>query len=197
MPRTNEFVERKYGEERKREVIDLCLNELIKKGLAQISVRELSAALKLKKAGIYYYFADKDEAIIECAEEAAKRLEYNLIVPALKEIHDPDRMIARLLERADEMAPTMKLFAQVCADPRYQEKVKPALDRLAERYDHYAGIIAKRLNTEKREIESYVYMMITAMTNYMIFGERAFVVPQINIVKEIIKSLTHAPDNID
>ncbi len=165
--------------------------------MAQISVRELSAALKLKKAGIYYYFADKDEAIIECAEEAAKRLEYNLIVPALKEIHDPDRMIARLLERADEMAPTMKFFAQVCADSRYQEKMKPTLDRLAERYDHYAGIIAKRLKTEKEEIESYVYMMITAMTNYMIFGERAFVVPQINIVKEIIKSLTHAPDNID
>lgn len=31
----------------------------------------------------------------------------------------------------------------------------------------------------------------------MIFEERALVVPQIKIVREVIKNLTYAPDNID
>ncbi len=189
MPKTNELVERKYGEERKREVIDLCLNELIKKGLAQISVRELSAALKLKKAGIYYYFADKDEAIIECAEEAAKRLEYNLIVPALKEIHDPDRMIARLLERADEMAPTMKFFAQVCADPRYHEKMKPALDRLSERYEKYTRQISKILNSRVEDVAPSFCMCVNAVANYMIFSNNYCVSVAVKQVKDVIGTI--------
>ena len=189
MPRTKEQEDRKYGAERKREVIDLCLNDLISKGLAQISVRELSAALKLKKAGIYYYFADKDEAIIECAEEAARRLEFNLIVPALKDIHNPEHMVARLMDRADEMAPTMKLFAQVCADPRYHEKMKPALNRLSERYDKYTQQIATMLNSGVQEVTPCFCMCVIAVTNFMVFSDDYCVSAVMKQVKEKIESL--------
>ena len=162
---------------------------MISKGLAQISVRELSAALKLKKAGIYYYFADKDEAIIECAEEAARRLEFNLIAPALKDIKNPERMMARLMDRADEMAPTMKFFAQVCADPRYQEKMHPVLNRLAQRYEHYAAEFAKSLGCEVDKVTPYLYICVTAMVDYMIFNESILVQPQLSLVKKKLAAL--------
>lgn len=120
--------------DRKKEVIDLCLSKLVAKGLAEITVRELSASLQLKKAGIYWYFKDKDEVIVSCAEEAADRLETNLILPALQEIRNPDAMLKRLYDRADEMAPTMRYFAQVCATPKYRDEMSPVLSRLSKRY---------------------------------------------------------------
>lgn len=178
--------------DRKKEVINVCLDHFIEKGLSETSTRSLSRALQLQNAGLYYYFESKDEAVIQCAEEAALRLENALIPFAIKDIDKPDDMMKRLQDKADELAPTMSFFVSVCVSRRYKESMKPVLDRLAERYDMYTSKIAALLNCEKDEIEAYVYMTIAAAVNYMIFAEDAIVKPQLKIVKcEIEKLYNH------
>lgn len=174
----------------KKEVINICLDHLIKKGLSETSTRSLSAALKLQNAGLYYYFSSKDEAIIQCAEEAARRLEVALVPPAIRDMCDPDLMMKRLQTKAEEMAPTMKFLVSVCTSKRYQEKMKPVLSGLAKRYDYYANNVAEELHCEKEVVEPYVYMMIIAMVNYMIFAEDAFIAPQAKLAKGVIRRLT-------
>lgn len=56
--------------DRKKEVINVCLDHFIEKGLSETSTRSLSGALKLQNAGLYYYFSSQEEAVILCAEEA-------------------------------------------------------------------------------------------------------------------------------
>lgn len=109
--------------DRRKEILNVCLDTFINKGLSETTVRDLSTALKLQSGGIYYWFKDKDEAVVACAEEAALRLENFLIFPALKDIKDPDKMMKRLKIRADEMQPTMKFFASVCALSKYEERM--------------------------------------------------------------------------
>lgn len=180
--------------DRKKEVINVCLDHFIEKGLSETSTRSLSGALKLQNAGLYYYFSSKDEAVVLCAEEAALRLENALISPAIKDLSNPDLMVKRLQSRADEMAPTMRFLASVCASKRYKDSVKTVLDRLSRRYDHYTDLIAKKLNCNKDAIEPYVYLTITSVANYMIFSEDAFVAPQMKLVKEAIKNLNDASE---
>lgn len=74
--------------DRKKEIINNCLELLVEKGLTQTITRELSKAMnmKLKSGGMYYYFNSKDELIIACAEEAVIRVENSLFVSALKEL---------------------------------------------------------------------------------------------------------------
>ena len=55
--------------DRKKEVINVCLDHFIEKGLSETSTRSLSGALKLQNAGLYYYFSSKDEAVILCAKK--------------------------------------------------------------------------------------------------------------------------------
>lgn len=130
----------------------------------------------------------KDDAVVACAEEAALRLEDILIMPALRGVNDPDSMLESLRKRADEMAPTMKFLAQVCSTPKYESPMKPALDRLCKRYKHYAEQFAEKLHCDVDEISPYVYLCITAVTNYMIFGELDYILPQMGLIKnEIIK----------
>lgn len=179
------------GQERKEEVINVCLDHFIENGLMETSTRSLSSALKLQNGGLYYYFENKDEVVVLCAEEAAMRLEHALILPAVKRLENPEVMVEKLKAEADNMAPTMKFLVSVCSSKRYREKVKPVLDRLSKRYGIYVDSIAKSLQCEKKEIEPYVYMAITAVVNYMIFGEDVFIVPQMEIVKAAIKDLTH------
>ena len=54
---------------------------------------------------------------------------------------------------------------------KYKEQLKPVLDSLSERYRAYAKKFAEHFNCEVDEIEPYVYICITAVANYMIFGE--------------------------
>ena len=188
MARKNDNREREEIADRKKEVIDLCLSKLVTKGLAEITVRELSASLQLKKAGIYWYFKDKDEVIVLCAEEAANRLETNLILPALQEIRNPDAM-KRLYDRADEMAPTMRYFAQVCATPKYRDEMSPVLSRLSKRHKFYATRFAEELNCEEGQLEPYFSMCISAMTNYMLFGDNYCVSTAMATLREKLKEL--------
>lgn len=175
--------------DRKKEVINACLELFVSKGVSETSVRDLSNAINLQVSGMYYYFKSKDEAVVTCAEEAALRLEHNLIAPALRDISDPDKMFRRLLSRADEMAPMMRFFTQVCASPKYFEAMRPALDRLTERYKTYAQRFAGAVGCGATEIEPYFYMTITAITNYMIFAEDRYIYPQIKLIKEALNNL--------
>ena len=95
------------------------------------------------------------------------------------------------------MAPTMRFFATVCASKQYKDKMKPALDRLANRYTHYAEQVAKKLNCKKEDVEPYVYLVITAVANYMIFAEDSLMAPQIKIAKEAIRNLQSSSQNSD
>ena len=175
-------------------VLNLMTDLFIEKGLTATSTRSLSSALKLQNAGLYYYFESKDEAVIACAEEAALRLENALIPAALRDIGDPDRMMSRLQSRADEMAPTMRFLVTVCASSQYKDKMKPALDRLDERYKHYTEQVAKKLNCATEDIEPYVYLVITTVANYMIFSEDSLIAPQMKIAKKAINELIDAVD---
>lgn len=176
-------------QDRRREVINICLNHFIEKGLSETSTRSLSSALKLQNAGLYYYFESKDIAVIQCAEEAAIRLETALIPPVFDEIQDPDLMMNNLQKRADEMAATMRFFVSVCVSERYKDGIKPVLDQLEYRYHQYATKIANVLMCDVEDIEPYVYMAITAVANYMIFREDNLINPQMGLVKQAIKLL--------
>lgn len=174
--------------DRKKEVIDICLDLFIEKGLNS-TTRSLSSALKLQNAGLYYYFTSKDEAVILCAEEAALRLERSLIAPAMRELSDLDGLMKRLRSRADEMAPTMRFFVSVCVSEQYKDNMRPALDRLSRRYEAYALRLAERIRCDVSVIAPYLYATITAVTNYMIFGEESYIFPQIKMIEDQVAML--------
>lgn len=175
--------------DRKKEVINICLDHFIENGFYETSTRSLSKALKLQNAGLYYYFTSKDEAVIQCAEEAALRIENALIAPTIQDLADPDNMMKRLCLRADEMAPTMRFLAAVTGSKRYHDAMKPISEGMSRRYEYYVEKIANKLGCDKEEIEPYVYMTIAAVMNYMIFGEISFAMPQIKIVKDEIRKI--------
>ncbi len=169
--------------DRRKEVVNACLNLFVERGLYKTSTRDLSKALSLQSGGLYYYFQTKDDAVVACVEEAISRLEDTLIVPVKKEIFDPTTMMSRLLSRAEEMAPVMKFVVTVCSDKQYEELTKPILDSLGRRYIYYSEVFADLLDCKSQEINPFVYMCITSITNYMIFGEESFIAPQIRAIQ--------------
>lgn len=173
-------------EERKRIVVNACLTQFIANGLYKTTTRELSRSINLQSGGIYYYFKSKSDVVVACAEEASLRLENSLILPALREMSDPKLMMDNLFRRCSELAQTMKFLAQVCSVDEYREAMGPSLYRLSRRYKLYAEMFANNLECSVQEVEPYVYMCITAMTSFMIFGEQLHIAPQMELVENAL-----------
>ncbi len=184
--------------DRRKEVVNICLDLFVEKGLYKTSTRDLSKALQLQSGGLYYYFPTKDDVVVACVEAAIRRLEEALILPVKKEIDNPTEMMKRLLSRADEMAPVYQFVVTVCSDRQYRDKTRPILDALGERYVYYSDVFSQLLNCKVQELTPFVYMSITAITNYMIFREESFVAPQLKAVQlKLERIIANKQDSTD
>ena len=170
--------------ERRREIIAVCLDCFVEKGLTITTTKDLCTAAKLQNGGIYYYFSTKEEIVLACAEEAIDRIENGAFGIVFKDISDIKSMMDRLGTMADKMSPTMRFLVSVCVSREYGEKVKSSLVRLAARYPYYTGRIAEILGCTDEEIAPFVHLSILAINNYMIFAERALFNPQIEAAKK-------------
>ena len=170
--------------ERRKEIIGVCLDCFVEKGLTATTTKDLCAAAKLQNGGIYYYFSTKEEIVLACAEEAIDRIENGALGIVFKDISDIKSMMDRLGTMADKMSPTMRFLVSVCVSKEYGEKVKPALSHLASRYPYYTKKIAAVLDCTPAEVEPFVHLSILALNNYMIFAERALFNPQIEAAKK-------------
>lgn len=175
-------------EQRTRELIQVCLDVFVEKGLTITTTTDLSFAAGLQNGGIYYYFDTKEEIVIACAEAAIDRIEKRAFGLVLEDLDDIENMMNHLGAMADELSPVMRFLVSVCVSQEYGEKVKPLLVKLAGRYPDYTRQIAKILGCSTQDVEPYVHLSILAINNYMIFGERALFEPQIRAAKrELLK----------
>lgn len=153
--------------ERTKEIIGICLDCFVEKGLTVTTTTDLCNANNLQNGGIYYYFDTKEEMVLACAEEAISRIEQSAFSIVLEDINDVANMMDHLVTLADELSPVMRFLVQ-----------------LARRYPNYTERIAEILGCTKEEVEPYVHLSILALNNYMIFNERALFLPQIEAAKK-------------
>ena len=181
--------------EKRNEIIGVCLDCFVKKGLTVTTTKDLCTAANLQNGGIYYYFSTKEEIVLACAEEAINRIEKSAFGIVLEDISDIRSMMDRLVTLADKMSPTMRFLVSVCVSHEYEEQIKPSLVRLASRYPYYTDKIAEILGCTKDEVEPFIHLSILAINNYMIFSERALFDPQIESVKKELMSLAERKRN--
>ncbi len=181
--------------ERRKEIIDVCLQTFMKNGLAHTSTRDLCDALNMQAGGIFYYYNTKDEIIIACAEEATVRIERDLIGVALKDVDNPEKLAKDLYDRAVAMRPLMKFFVSVCSTSKYDEAIQPSLDKLSERYKVYTEQFADKLCCSPKDVAPYVYIVINTMLSYMLFGKKNFVAPQLELVYNALKEMLKIRDS--
>ena len=181
--------------EKRNEIIGVCLDCFVKKGLTVTTTKDLCTAANLQNGGSYYYFSTKEEIVLACAEEAINRIEKSAFGIVLEDISDIRSMMDRLVTLADKMSPTMRFLVSVCVSHEYEEQIKPSLVRLASRYPYYTDKIAEILGCTKDEVEPFIHLSILAINNYMIFSERALFDPQIESVKKELMSLAERKRN--
>lgn len=176
-------------QERKKEILEASLECFIKNGLNKTSINVLIDAIQVPRSLVYYYFTSKDELVMACAEECAKRLEESMMAVAFKHIDDLETMEAELRKSAELHAPMMKFLVSVAVSKNYADRIKPAIASFSSRYDLYSEQVAKKLGCDIKDATPIVYIAIIAVTNYMIFGEESLLHPQFEYIKKELAKL--------
>lgn len=160
--------------DRRREIIDICLRKFIEKGLYETTSRDLTNALNMRPSALYYHFGCKDDAVLECAEEAAIRLEEALILPALNMMDGADHGDEPLREDNAELQAMIRFVAQVCTTNKYRQRMQPVLARMREREAVYCDRFARKFGCTPEELAPWFFAVTAATQSYMIFGEEAY-----------------------
>lgn len=177
--------------DRRRQIIDICLKKFIEKGLYETTSRDLTAALNMRPSALYYHFKSKDDAVLECAEEAAIRLEEALILPALNMMEQPGETIR---EDSQELRAMIRFVAQVCTANRYRERMQPVLARMRELEAAYCEKFARKLGCAPEALAPWFFAVTAATQSYMIFGEAAYSVRHQDFIKSAVRYLKGASD---
>lgn len=182
------MAERTNNENRKKEIIDTCLKKFMEKGLYQTSARDLGNALNMQSSALYYYFKNKDEIVVACAEEAGFRLENILILPVLECLDHEENYRPLIEEKMAETTPMMRFFAQVCTSVEYRETMQPIIDRMKKRHEGYSVRIAEKYQCEPEELAPYLCACVAIVSNYMIFGESFYYEKPIELIVKAVRS---------
>lgn len=142
----------------------------------------------MKSSALYYYFENKDEIVIACAEEAGNRMEKVLLLPVLESLGDETRYKAMLNERMEENIPMMKFFAQVCTTNEYREQMQEVLNRMKKRHSEYAKKMAEGLGCEAETVMPYLCACVAVVANFMIFGEDFYYNEPIQLIADAINT---------
>lgn len=182
--------------DRREKAISACLDQFVERGLYETTSRDLSRALKLQSGGMYQYFSNKDEAVVVCAEEAAFLLEKYMVLQAVRESDDVDKMLDSLVERARKLSSIMSFLVQVCSVPKYREQMVPVLERLNYRYSEYCELFSQKFGCSSKEFEPIFHICVSAISNYMIFGETNKISSQIEYIRSEIKKYVNGREKL-
>lgn len=175
------------SENRQKAIIDVCLKKFVEKGLYETTSRDLTDALNMSPSALYYHFKNKDDAVIQCAEEAAIRVEEALLFPILDLIDDEEHLHEQSEEIFIEMQAALRFFAQVCTVNKYKEQMTPVLLRLREREAAYCEKFAQKIGCAKEELIPWFFAVITASQSYLIFGEEAYSASPLEFIKPAVR----------
>src|SRR5262245_50837402 len=72
------------GEETRSAIVNRALALVSKNGLAGVSIGDLAHELKMSKSGLFAHFQSKDNLEVAVLEEATRRFQQMVVLPALR-----------------------------------------------------------------------------------------------------------------
>ena len=154
--------------EKKKQIVELCYDCYVERGIENTSVRDFCRAGDLNPNTLYYYFKDKDEIMFECVNYGYMRLE-NAMVDVVANC-TLEEMLSRLIEVWNSFSPELRFLYQAVSSPCYNSKRSYHFLKLNSFYDRFGERLAQRLGCPYAVIRSGVHDILTFMSYYALWG---------------------------
>lgn len=160
----------------------LFFDSMVSNGIEKTSMRNFSDASGLSISSIYYRFQDKDELVIETAYWGLEVIVKEIFWIAVLKIQSHDELLQAVFDNIDLRKKKLRLIYQLATSPQYGERFLEKAYHISEIYDAYIEMMAKRLNCAPNEVEPYIRLFISAIREYIVWGDRTLADQQFTFI---------------
>ena len=157
----------------KKEILGKCFGYLVEKGLENASVKNMCEETGISSGSIYYWFKDKDEAVLDSAEYGLTVVTNKLFDYVFSHIDDVGNVLKTFPEKLMEYKKELRFIYQVTTSNQYGERMRMIADRLDSVYVAYSEKLSKSLNYDSKKLLPIVYLFISATLDYVVWEDEA------------------------
>lgn len=183
MRTTNEEKRRK----RKNEIMEKCYECYAEYGLGNVGIKALGKASGVTSAGLYVYFENLDDLIIQSTEHCMSKIEDDFMEKAPTSHLDLERFINEIpYWTAEHHGKKYRLMYQVYTNPKYREYGKKFFNGVDERYAAYARLLESKIGIPADVLRPMIFVFTRACVHYALFEDEQYLNDQIRFIKQSI-----------
>lgn len=143
-----------------------------KRGLENVTIRELCRGTGLVQGTIYYWFGDKTNMICECTEYGFKKVTDEIFRYVFSSLKNLEGFFEECLGEISKYKNELRFIYQMASSPVYGDKIRQKAKSYNLIYDEYTRKLSVYLGCDEQELRPLVYLFISAVLDYVVWDER-------------------------
>lgn len=156
----------------KNELSERIFPYLVKRGLENITIRELCKGTGIVQGTLYYWFSDKTAIVCEATEWGLKTVTDRIFEYVFASLNDLRGFFSGCLDEVGKYKKELRFVYQLAASPVYGEKIRSAGKDFNFIYDKYTRRLSAQLDCDEQILKPFVYLFISAVLDYVIWDEK-------------------------
>ncbi len=179
----------KYQITDKNELSEKVFPYLAKRGLENVTIRELCRGTGIVQGSLYYWFDDKTTIVCESTEWGLKNVTNQIFEYAFASINDLRSFFSNCLDEVSKYKNELRFVYQLAASPVYGEKIRATEKEFNLIYDKYTRRLSALLNCKEQNLKPLVYLFISAVLDYVIWDEKEKSQMQLELIYSVLPKI--------
>ena len=167
---------------------DPCFNYLVENGFENTSIRDLCRELGLSPGSIYYLFEDKNEVFINVVRYGTGKVADRLFEFAFATMENPEVFFETFIDEVDKYKKEFRLIFQFAASTTYGDHIRDKSEGFKFVYERYIIRLSEILGAPYTEIMPIIYMIISVLSDYVLWEDYDVSKMQMDYLYQIIKT---------
>lgn len=175
---------------KREEMLDAFIEAFTEYGIDKASTKKLTAKAGVNEALLYYYFADKNEAVIACVKRCYERYKTGTLDIFRKNINDVEKMMERLQAYTKKTMAEQRFALEVLAHPTYSKNILPSVIELNRELERDIRQYARDNGKDEELLVTWIQIVTESLVYYAITkNDENFARKKPFIIEEIKKIL--------
>ena len=171
-----------------KDFFEPCFKYLVENGFENTSIRDLCKELGISPGSIYYLFEDKNEVLINVVRYGTGKVADKLFEFAFSTMENPKDFFENFLAEVDNYKKEFRLIFQFAASPTYGDHIRDKSEGFKFVYERYIERLSDILGAPYEEIMPIIYLIISILSDYVLWEDHAVSEMQMEYLYHIIKT---------
>jgi len=174
---------------KREEMLDAFMQAFMEFGLDKSSTKKLTSKAGVNEALLYYYFSDKNEAIVACVNRQYEKNRNGSFDIVKKNLVDPEKMMEKLFNYTKKTSAEQRFMMEVISHPVYSKSVLPLVREMSKKLETDIQEYSDQHKKDSGALITLLNLTYSALNDYCLtkneeifMSSKQFIVSQLNTV---------------